>query len=424
MEVNDFVALTVIDPNKIVGIEVLFVEDLNDIDQALLRVEQNVKSDTSVRDLLGIYVIRKNTVIVGVAIILHDTVSNTSVKKLLEDLDKLNEVESVEATVDLEIVLATENSILIEWSDSVPSGTGYKIERSLDGITYSQIAVVSKGVTTYNNTGLNSSTVYCYRVRGYKGTTNYSYSNVVSATTTAVSGSGIIQNLTFENLDTQKISVLGNGINEIESPFGLENFYVDIIPTPSQSPAIDISIIDTDRNTGLKCIETKTLYGFNDETAGNGIAYWLGILRGTDKKHAEIEFAVKTTNTAYGDGFYETVMIGLWGDGAEDVAIYRDTSNNDGQHDRTTVDGEGNEQGTQLIPGRLMTAGTWNIIKIVIDENGVGNGTIVFTINGTDIAWYKRAALTIDKAWIGISLCGGIPSGARLLIDDFKVTIS
>ncbi len=54
-------------------------------------------------------------------------------------------------------------NIVVNWRDT--SGeTGYRIERSTDNVTFTQIATVGANVPAYNNTGLVANTVYYYRV--------------------------------------------------------------------------------------------------------------------------------------------------------------------------------------------------------------------------------------------------------------------
>src|SRR5687768_17810080 len=43
--------------------------------------------------------------------------------------------------------------------------SGYKIERSIDGVTWSQIATTGVDVLSYQNTSLSASTSYRYRIR-------------------------------------------------------------------------------------------------------------------------------------------------------------------------------------------------------------------------------------------------------------------
>ena len=75
------------------------------------------------------------------------------------------------------------SQIRLNWTDNSSNESGFRIERSTNGSTYTQIATVGAGVKTYTSTGLSSNRTYWFRVRAYNGTGNSSYSNTASART-------------------------------------------------------------------------------------------------------------------------------------------------------------------------------------------------------------------------------------------------
>ena len=87
------------------------------------------------------------------------------------------------APVSLTAAALTKSSIKLTWGDNSNNETGFKIERSTNGSTFTQIATVGANATTYTNTGLQKSRKYWYRVRAYNGIGNSGYSNVANATT-------------------------------------------------------------------------------------------------------------------------------------------------------------------------------------------------------------------------------------------------
>lgn len=77
----------------------------------------------------------------------------------------------------------TTSQIRLSWADNSNNETGFKIERSSDGVNFTQIATVGAGVTSYSNTGLSAGAGYWYRVRAYNGGGDSGYSNTASAAT-------------------------------------------------------------------------------------------------------------------------------------------------------------------------------------------------------------------------------------------------
>lgn len=73
----------------------------------------------------------------------------------------------------------------LAWADNSTNEDGFKIERCKGSTcaNFAQIATVSAGVTSYQNTGLSRNTTYRYRVLAHNTGGSSPYSNVVSATT-------------------------------------------------------------------------------------------------------------------------------------------------------------------------------------------------------------------------------------------------
>ena len=87
------------------------------------------------------------------------------------------------APSDLITTPISSSQINLTWQDNSSDETGFKIERKTGSGSYSQIATVGAGVTSYSNTSLSASTTCYYRVRAYSAAGNSDYSNEASATT-------------------------------------------------------------------------------------------------------------------------------------------------------------------------------------------------------------------------------------------------
>jgi len=71
----------------------------------------------------------------------------------------------------------------LAWVDTSNNETGFGIERSTNGTTFTEVATVGANVTSYSDTGLTSKTFYYYRVRAYNSIGSSGYSNVVRTRT-------------------------------------------------------------------------------------------------------------------------------------------------------------------------------------------------------------------------------------------------
>ena len=77
----------------------------------------------------------------------------------------------------------------MDWNDNATHESGFKIERKTGSAgTYAQIDTVGANVVSYNDTELDGSTQYYYRVRAYNGAGHSAYSNEANVTTPAPSG--------------------------------------------------------------------------------------------------------------------------------------------------------------------------------------------------------------------------------------------
>jgi subtilisin family serine protease len=86
------------------------------------------------------------------------------------------------APSNLTATATASNKIQLSWSASTGANS-YKVERSLDGITWTQITVLASGTTTYADSGLASNTMYDYRIRASNSSGDSPYSNTAGVRT-------------------------------------------------------------------------------------------------------------------------------------------------------------------------------------------------------------------------------------------------
>ncbi|HEX8200392.1 MAG TPA: fibronectin type III domain-containing protein, partial [Isosphaeraceae bacterium] len=87
------------------------------------------------------------------------------------------------APAGLTATAVSPSQINLSWGD-VAGETGYRVERSTDGSTWTLAGTTGANVTTFQDTGRTASTTYQYRIQATNGGGSSSYSNVASARTT------------------------------------------------------------------------------------------------------------------------------------------------------------------------------------------------------------------------------------------------
>jgi len=88
------------------------------------------------------------------------------------------------APTNLVATPASSSRILLTWSGTLTNGT-YRIERSADGVSFTEIGSTRDDVKSFDNDGLLDDSLYFYRVRARKGSANSAYSNTASTRTLA-----------------------------------------------------------------------------------------------------------------------------------------------------------------------------------------------------------------------------------------------
>jgi len=83
----------------------------------------------------------------------------------------------------LQATVASTSQINLAWTESSTSQTGFSVQQSTDGSTFTQIATTSASTMSYSATGLSAGTTYYYRVTASNSAGSSGYSSVVNATT-------------------------------------------------------------------------------------------------------------------------------------------------------------------------------------------------------------------------------------------------
>jgi hypothetical protein len=87
------------------------------------------------------------------------------------------------AATNLMAVAVADGSVALTWKDNATNETGYKIERSLDGVNFTPVTTAGANATSYSDpgAGLTAGTMYWYRVRSTNASGDGANSNVAYA---------------------------------------------------------------------------------------------------------------------------------------------------------------------------------------------------------------------------------------------------
>ncbi|HTY88281.1 MAG TPA: autotransporter-associated beta strand repeat-containing protein [Candidatus Acidoferrum sp.] len=129
--------------------------------------------------------------------------------------------------------------INLAWRDNSTDENRFLVERSINAVTFVQIASLAAGVTNYADIGLLPATTYYYRVRGTNLAGASGYSNPADATTYATPPS-----LTWRgdgSLNIWDVGVSTNWLNGATPALYVDTAFVTFDNTGSNSPSINLS---------------------------------------------------------------------------------------------------------------------------------------------------------------------------------------
>ncbi|MDD4242813.1 MAG: fibronectin type III domain-containing protein, partial [Bacilli bacterium] len=124
----------------------------------------------------------------------------------------------------LTAVAISSNQIQVTWADNSNNETGFRLERSTNGINWTEFAVTAANVTSYTDTGLAASTTYYYRVRAYNsnGNSNYSNTAITSVVPPVALPPAVPTGLTAVAISSNQIQVTWTDNSNNETGFWLE----------------------------------------------------------------------------------------------------------------------------------------------------------------------------------------------------------
>ncbi|HEX8322440.1 MAG TPA: fibronectin type III domain-containing protein [Tepidisphaeraceae bacterium] len=106
----------------------------------------------------------------------------------------------------------TGRSVTLRWTDNATTETGFVVQRSTDGVNWTQVATPAADATSVKLTGLSPLTKYYFRVRAANDVGGSAFTNVAIAQTTAAPTPATIRSFNVNDGATQRSRVTGASI--------------------------------------------------------------------------------------------------------------------------------------------------------------------------------------------------------------------
>jgi uncharacterized delta-60 repeat protein len=174
----------------------------------------------------------------------------------------------------LTAVRGSEAQVNLAWLDAATDESGYRVERSTDGVNFVQVGGdLAANTTSYSDLGLTPDTTYTYRVKAFKNAANpwVTVSNTASATTTNLAPAG----LGTTAVNTTRVDLAWTDQSGNETAFAVERCFGSGCTnfTEVATPAANSSGYS---DTGV-CSATTYSYrvkGVNRGFTGSGTGVW------------------------------------------------------------------------------------------------------------------------------------------------------
>ncbi len=125
------------------------------------------------------------------------------------------------SNLTLTVISATE--IKLDWNDNSSDEDGFKIERKIEGGSYSQIQELGPNINTFSDAGLTPDTKYYYRVRAFNSFGHSAYSNEKNATTFPLgTAPDAPSNLNASTSSCNEVNLTWNDNSDDENGFRIE----------------------------------------------------------------------------------------------------------------------------------------------------------------------------------------------------------
>jgi len=195
----------------------------------------------------------------------------------------------------------SQTEINLNWTDNSMNEDGFKIEKKEEGGIFVEIAELGANVTSYSETGLQTSTKYFYRILAFNEEGNSNYSNEASATTFSdnmlTSTYAITEDTYVRGGDSENINY-STETDLIVKTGSINNFFrktlikIDLNSENLQSNAIGRAVLRLYANRTGDC--TIIASEIDDNWSESTVTWASAPVKGNDISSSEI-----TTNDTY-----------------------------------------------------------------------------------------------------------------------------
>lgn len=166
------------------------------------------------------------------------------------------------APTNLAAVVNSSSQITLTWTDNANNETGYRVQRSTDGVNFTIIATLPAGAVSYINTGLSGSTTYYYRVLAYSAGGQSAYAS--ASATTLPGRPAAPSSLKATAVSRTEIRLTWNDNSGNETSFLIERLSNGAYGTLATVPAGTVAYSDTGLTAGFTYayrVKARNSYG-------------------------------------------------------------------------------------------------------------------------------------------------------------------
>ncbi len=285
--------------------------------------------------------------------------------------------------------------LTLTWSDNSDNEDGFKIERSLGGSAFDEIAVVEANVETFSDNEVIEGLSYTYRVRAFNDFGESGYSNTASGEVEDIVGKPTISNLS-------DISILEGGESGIIS-FTLEDSDTDVSELIVSAESSNLSLISNDRITlgGSGSNRNFTLAPFIGVTGSSEIT--ISVFDGSNTTSDSFELVVRSIAAPSISPIADIVL-----DPSESVAVIDfSIGDNDTSIDDLTIGVESSNIGFVPLESVSLT-GSGNNRSLIVEliEGAFGSSTITLTVGDGNLEAVETIELSVKSPPVIVSQPG------------------